>query len=153
MKAILYRFASTPFGVFGYLDLLTDTGAKLGRFCIAEDDWLNNKPNQSCIPSGLYRCKAVVSPKFGATYEVTKVPGRSHILFHAGNTEEDTQGCLLLGSSFGALVRADEDDPAKPRVTKWGVVDSKKALARFKDVLDNTPSFDLDIRWDFHGWR
>lgn len=153
MKAILYRHSSTIFGVFGYLDIFATDSTKLGRFCIAEDDWLDNKPQHSCIPDGTYRCKAVDSPKFGHTYEVTKVPGRSHILFHAGNTEEDTLGCLLVGNTFGALEVKDEDDPLKPRVKKWGVVDSKKAFARFLDVLDNTPSFDLDIRWDFHGWR
>lgn len=153
MKAILYRNASTIFGTFGYLDLFALDGTKLGRFCIAEDDWLDNKPTKSCIPSGTYTCKAVQSPKFGATYEVTKVPGRSHILFHAGNTEEDTLGCLLVGNSFGALIVPDEDDPAHPKVTKWGVVDSKKAFGRFKDLLNNAPSFVLEVRWDFHGWR
>lgn len=151
MRAILYRHSSSPFGVFGYLDLIADDGKKLGRFCIGEDDWLNNKPNKSCIPSGQYTCKAVQSPKFGATYEVTKVPGRSHILFHAGNTEEDTEGCLLVGNAYGALSRQDEDGGGV--MTKWAVVDSKRAFQRFRDVLGATPSFPLEIRWDFNGWR
>lgn len=153
MKGILYRHTSSIFGTFGYLDLFADDGTKLGRFCTCEDDWLDNKPTKSCIPAGHYIVKAVQSPKFGDTYEVTKVPGRSHILFHAGNTEEDTLGCILLGNSFGALDVVDEDGLNRPKVSKWAVVESKKAFGRFKDVLDGTTSFVLEIRWDFHGWR
>lgn len=153
VKAIYHRNAGTIFGTFGYLDLFAVDGTKLGRFCIAEDDWLDNKPTKSCIPDGQYVCRSTVSPKFGQTYEITKVPNRSHILFHAGNTEEDTMGCLLVGNSFGGLVVPDEDNPAHPKVAKWAVVDSKKAFARFLDLLDGVPSFPLEIRWDFHGWR
>lgn len=56
-----------------------------------------NLPNISCIPSGKYTCKRVMSPKFGETFQVMDVPKRSHILFHAGNTVADTAGCILLG--------------------------------------------------------
>lgn len=65
-----------------------------------EDPWKENQPFVSCIPPGNYQCQRVVSPKFGPTFEVTGVPGRSHILFHSGNSHLDTQGCILLGKSF-----------------------------------------------------
>lgn len=75
-----------------------------GPFAVTlEDPWNQNRRNISCIPPGNYVCQRVNSPKFGDTFEVTKVPGRSHILFHKGNTEEDTHGCILVGEEFGVI--------------------------------------------------
>lgn len=74
--------------------------------CTLEDRWRNNLPNLSCIPKGRYVLKRVDSPHFGDTFEVMNVPGRSKILIHAGNTIEDTEGCILLGSSFGRLLES-----------------------------------------------
>ena len=68
-----------------------------------ESAWDDNKRFMSCIPAGIYKAKRKVSPRFGLTYEVCKVPGRSHILFHAGNTHHDTSGCILLGIRFGRM--------------------------------------------------
>lgn len=62
-----------------------------------------NAANISRIPPGNYICAKTVSPRFGETYEVLDVPQRSHILFHAGNTDDDTQGCILLGKYWGNL--------------------------------------------------
>lgn len=56
-----------------------------------------NERNVSSIPAQQYRVGPVQSPRFGKTYEVRDVPGRSNILFHAGNTAGDTAGCILLG--------------------------------------------------------
>lgn len=60
----------------------------------------NNEPFESCIPAGVFICKYVNSPRFGATYEVRDVPSRSHILFHTGNFTKDTSGCILVGERF-----------------------------------------------------
>ena len=69
--------------------------------------WLENAPNRSCIPTGTYTCQRVLSPRFGETFEVTDVPGRSHILFHKGNTTIDTAGCILVGESYNDLAIGD----------------------------------------------
>lgn len=68
-----------------------------------ENPWLANERNVSCIPEGEYECVRVQSPRFGDTFEVLAVPGRSHILFHKGNVAEDTSGCILVGEEFGTL--------------------------------------------------
>ena len=89
----------------------TEAGGTLGALilddevfcCTLEDPDLDNQVNVSCIPEGVYLCKRVKSPRFGDTFEITKVPGRTHILFHAGNTQEDTHGCVLLGRFWGKL--------------------------------------------------
>lgn len=63
--------------------------------------WVKNACNVSCIPAGEYHLKMVNSNKFGPSYEVKNVIGRSHILIHKGNTVDDTQGCIMPVTSFG----------------------------------------------------
>lgn len=57
------------------------------------------------IPSGRYRCTATVfhtaKPDPYRTFEIMDVPNCSRILFHIGNDEEDSEGCVIVGDSFG----------------------------------------------------
>ena len=111
---ILGRVAHTDDGVFGVLMY----GSK--PFAVTlEPENKNNQKKISCIPEGVYYCQPVNSPKFGWTYEVMDVPNRSHILFHKGNTEKDTEGCILVGESFGELFR------------KTGILDSNGGFNEF----------------------
>ena len=68
-----------------------------------EREWLDNKQNISCIPAGTYTCQRIYSMKFGETFEVTNVPNRTHILFHKGNLDDDSHGCILIGEWFGDI--------------------------------------------------
>ena len=126
---LLYRVASNGKGTFGVL---------LWRhqpFALSlEDQWKNNKRRMSCIPAGTYSCKRVNSPKFGDTFEVTGVQGRTHILFHKGNTHKDTEGCILIGEEFGSL----NGEPA--------VLASRKGFVEFQKLTSNLDSFILGIR-------
>lgn len=74
--------------------------------------WHSNASAISCIPVGEYTCKLVNSPRFGTVFEITGVENRSHILIHAGNTTQDTSGCVLVGC----------------RTCKDGLLESRKAL-------------------------
>ena len=50
------------------------------------------------IPLGHYPVTITPSQRFGVLLPlVNDVPGRSGIRIHAGNTEVDTEGCLLVG--------------------------------------------------------
>lgn len=98
-----------------------------------ERPWKNNEQNISCIPAGRYRCRKIRSPRFGNTYEITDVPGRTHVLFHAGNTIEDTQGCILVGEEFSGTF----DKPM--------LVSSKRGFLELMKYLDAAPEFDLII--------
>ena len=77
----------------------------------AELPWRDNQQSISCIPPGEYDCVIRQSPRFGKTYWVTNVPGRGHILIHAGNYAGDkslgfkthTEGCILQGKKIGTL--------------------------------------------------
>lgn len=98
-----------------------------------EREWRNNEPSISCIPAGEYLCKRVKSPKFGDTFEVTEVQGRSHILFHKGNLETDSHGCILVGEQFEPI----EGNP--------GIAASAKGFQEFCEILKDDMEFKLII--------
>lgn len=99
-----------------------------------EQPWEDNKKFKSCIPSGVYVCQAYKSKDKGGTFVVNNVPGRSGILFHKGNTTDDTGGCILIGESFGYVKGKD------------GVLSSKEGFNEFMDILGDEKYFLLWIR-------
>jgi hypothetical protein len=99
-----------------------------GVFCnTLELPWRDNRPNVSCIPCGEYGVAVRHSPRFGDAYEVKNVPGRSYILFHAGNLAGDTakgyhthvEGCILLGKYFGTLAGQEAVMVSAPTVRRF----------------------------------
>jgi hypothetical protein len=63
---------------------------------------------QTGIPAGVYNVALRFSPKFSPKYGhemlwIQNVPGFEFILIHPGNTKEDTDGCLLVGSTLGVI--------------------------------------------------
>jgi len=54
------------------------------------------------IKQGSYHCQRFHGTKWKDTFEIV-VPGHTAVLFHAGNTEADTQMCILLGATTGKL--------------------------------------------------
>ena len=70
-------------------------------FCLTlEREWKDNQTNISCIPTGTYICRRTDSPKFGDTFEICDVLDRTHILFHKGNIEDDSHGCVVVGEQY-----------------------------------------------------
>lgn len=64
------------------------------------------------IPPGMYELRPHDGPKFkntwavvgnGITHQPAKGAIRSAILFHAGNLDDATKGCILVGLSIGRL--------------------------------------------------
>ncbi len=63
------------------------------------------------IPAGVYSAYGQTSTKFGTNKLYLNVPGRSGILFHGGNSVDDTRGCILTGKNrSGATVSGDFSD-------------------------------------------
>jgi len=62
-----------------------------------------NQQSRSCIPAQQYTCRRYSSMKYPDSFEITGVSNRTKILFHAGNTDDDTAGCVLLGETIGKL--------------------------------------------------
>jgi len=129
MRFVLVRFTSTDAGTFG---VMLDEGIP---FCLTiERPWLNNLREVSCIPTGIYICKRINSPKFGNTFEVTNVFGRSEILFHKGNIMDDSHGCIILGEQYELL-------NGKP-----AVIASGKAFEEFLSKTKDVNEFVLEVR-------
>ena len=124
-------------------------GASMGGLCFndkpemltLEEAWRDNEARKSCIPDGRYRIVRHRSPKFGLTFKVEDVPGRSDILFHSGNTVQDTEGCILLGQRYGNL----NSVPA--------VLNSQKAFTRFMEIMNGFSSAELIIISAYGGGR
>lgn len=61
------------------------------------------------IPTGTYTVRWTSkeeNPKHGPCWEVQNVPGRTDILIHPGNDENDSDGCILPGLGFNSDKRA-----------------------------------------------
>jgi hypothetical protein len=118
----------------GITGVMIDPNGYIPFAVTLELPWMSNKPFISCIPSSIYTCERVMSPKYGTTFEVKDVFNRSNILIHWGNLDDNTQGCILLGESFGVL----KGEPA--------IMDSMKAFKEFMQILKGEEEFRLDLR-------
>ena len=92
-------------GTFGILRL----NKQVFCYTLEENDELNTA-NISSIPAQQYICElratglnSVVKLGLYKTYEVLNVPDRTGIKFHPGNSDDDTEGCILLGEKIGKL--------------------------------------------------
>lgn len=105
-----------------------------------ENPWKDNKPWVSSIPAGDYAVSRRLSRKFGNCFEVFAVDGRSDILIHAGNTERDTSGCILVGMKAGKLFNQKEEKhlPA--------VLASRDAMTYLHELLKHNDNFTLTIK-------
>ncbi len=139
MEMTLKRVLFTDDGAPGVLM----SGSK--PLCLTlEEDWRSNAKGISCIPEGSYLCKLSEHPKHGMTYEVQDVPGRSSILIHSGNTEADTEGCILLGKEFGTM-RA-KDDQSGQEEEQLAVLRSKEAFTEFMAFTRGATTFVLHVK-------
>lgn len=98
---------------------------------------LPDKGNQhtvSRIPAGTYICRRYHSPKRGYdVFELQDVPGRDAIEIHIGNWPKNTDGCVLVGTSFGVIDG------------ELGVTDSHDAFAVFMSRNAGRDMFELTI--------
>lgn len=135
---IIERYSSTDEGTFGTLKL------ESGWTChTLELPWRDNRRRRSCIPVGVYHSIFHHSPRFGRTYWLQDVPGRSEILFHSGNWagdqekgfRTDSDGCILLGTSRGILSQQN------------AILNSNAAMSRMLRELGGEQAINLVI-WD-----
>jgi len=134
IKQYLSRFAYTPYGVFG----------RWGPYQTIEEEWRENRPNISCIPTGVYTCVRSTFHRGGyPTFEVTGVPGRTLIKVHRANTEEDLQGCIGIGLSLGVLKVKDED--SRQMVHKLAALSTRKGFDAWMKSLLGVNQFDLHV--------
>lgn len=120
---ILERFAYSPLGTFGRIMFNGKT------WYTVERPWLDNKANISCIPEGTYTANRYKSPTpgRGIVWQLNRVPNRSFIQIHPGNTQQDVVGCIALGTVLGCI--GDQ----------WAVLHSKIA---FNEFMNETAGLD-----------
>lgn len=136
MDLVLQRFAETDDGVIG----------RMGPWYTLEEEAKGNQTSISDIPAGEYTCRRRIYNKGGyETFEVTDVPGRSAILIHRGNTEEHTEGCILLGMKVGTLPVAKPED-GEPARHKIAVLSSGVAHRAFMALQEGTDEFRLTVK-------
>ncbi len=70
-------------------------------FCFTLEPDINER-GKLYITQGSYHCQRFHGNKWKDTFEIV-VPGHTAVLFHSGNTEADTLGCILLGATTGKL--------------------------------------------------
>ncbi len=81
-------------------------------------------PGQTCIPDGTYRLRKrsigeskfdaryqTVVPNYAGMFEIINVQDFTDVLIHTGNTEADTEGCVLVGQ--GLVMNGDRYALAK----------------------------------------
>lgn len=93
---------------------------------------LEPSPDRFVIPAGDYLCRSFHGAKYSDTFEIL-VPGHTAVLFHWGNTEDDTLGCVLLGFSVGWLAG------------KRAVLQSRNAFKYFMTLVGGVHEFALKI--------
>ncbi len=113
MNIILSRKDYREDGIFGFI--LTSSYKYLFTTC---EHSYNQLPK---LPEGVYQCKRGTGSGRGVdengnsiegfhrlhdgvwfdTFEVMGVPNHTGILFHVGNYNEDSEGCILVGTGFG----------------------------------------------------
>lgn len=85
-------------GIFGELK----DPSFMRRIFTLEHAYLKMESYVPIVPEGTYSCVRGMHRLENAihpleTFEITQVPGHFDILFHMGNFNKDSQGCVLLG--------------------------------------------------------
>lgn len=87
------------------------------------------------IPVGSYPVEITLSQRFGIeTPILDNVPGRTYIRIHPGNTEKDTEGCILVGDRFNST----------------SVLDSREAFTRLMQILTPAKEAHVPLTIDIH---
>ena len=123
MKAKLYRIFKDDKQTLGEIQIGDLSLFTLELPDLNDDGIENNEVRKSCIPDGTYRVTRHKSPKFGNTFWVKDVPGRSAILIHPGNYYYHTLGCILLG--------IDQED-----MNGDGLIDNKSSKKAMELLLE-----------------
>lgn len=98
MELLLIRYEFTDKSTIGtlYLDGIKE--------CFTLEDVVRDVkiPKETAIPFGRYEVDITMSQRFGRSMPLIKeVPNFEGIRIHSGNTSDDTEGCILVGTTRG----------------------------------------------------
>jgi hypothetical protein len=134
MNLTLKRMESTELGVFGVLaeTFGRDIAVTLEH---AYDSGNGDGSYIPKVPPGRYTCvkgmhRLAHSKAPFETFEIMNVPNHTKILFHVGNWNKDSNGCVLLGID---------------RVGADMIAHSRKAFDAFMKLQENNNEFTLTV--------
>ncbi len=131
MNIFLNRTKGSVDGIFG--KLYSERGELIAY--TLEHAFLFEHEYYPALPEGIYTCKRGAHKLEGMkesfeTFEVMNVPNHTGILFHVGNYNRDSSGCILLGSE--AAVKA--------------ILNSKVAFNYFMGLQIGVDEFQLTVQ-------
>jgi len=88
--------------------------------------WKGNVPFISSIPVGQYKATLRYDHTDQWRIELQGVPDRPFVQIHTGNTPDDTEGCILIGTRLGTDL--------------CSVLDSKAAYAALRTAFYGSPN-------------
>ena len=121
----LIRLEQTIEGALGSLVL---DGELFCSFLMPDD----GDPGRFQIPAGKYKCRRYHGTKWKDTFEIV-VENNSALLFHSGNVEAHSMGCVLLGQYPGKLGE------------NRAVLNSGATFRKFMGRMENVEEFDINI--------
>ena len=116
MNASLVRISSNSHQTQSILNVYDDKGSLFNCKALELPD-LRNQKRISRIPPGRYLCVKRHSEKYQWHYHITNVPNRTWILFHSGNYNSHTLGCVILGKDFADMNNDGQLDVTSSRDT------------------------------------
>jgi hypothetical protein len=127
MDLVLTRVYVGPEGAFG-----TIAPVDKPPFLVSVEHTYED--NAVKVPIGTYTCQRTLFNRGGYdTFEITGVQGHDRLLFHRGNTEDDSDGCVLVGLQYG-LVNGES-----------AVLSSISAMTLFMMRQSNVDTFQLEV--------
>jgi hypothetical protein len=118
MELEVLRFSSQEESTLGAL-FNTTSGRKFLCFTLEDEHRVTKLHSDTRIPAGRYEIKLRTEGGFHNKYSLKfpdihkgmlhlqNVPNFEYILIHAGNTDDDTAGCLLVGDTSQQNVTGD----------------------------------------------
>lgn len=131
---MIIKLTTVTSGIMGTYGVLSLPGMPI---CVTlELPWKDNQYKISCIPEGVYEVKRDKSPSKnkqvnGDVFRLLGVPNRQDILIHIGNWTKDTEGCILVGETFGDGM----------------ILNSVKAMQKLLNIAPDV--FTLEVRRSF----
>lgn len=132
MDLTLIRKEYREDGIFS--SLIAESGGKIA------DTLEHSYDKKPKLPTGEYRCvrgkhRLHSMTQDFETFEITGVPDHSGILFHIGNSNKDSDGCVLLGAT--TII-----SPNGSQV----IVKSKVTFQIFMELQKDINEFQLTVR-------